>query len=175
MRLAGTLTLVVAAALAAAMWVPALAGFERYEIRTGSMGGRYAAGSLLLDRRAPTADLRVGDVITYRPPAAAGVPRLITHRIVDLGTQPDGQRWFRTKGDANPAADPWTFELRQAEQARAVVGIPHLGRVLAVFDTPLGRLVLIVVPAALLALGALADLWRRLGDPRAPRSRAPRR
>ena len=35
-----------------------------------------------------------------------------------------GRRMFRTKGDANRSADPWTFALPEGEQARVRVGVP---------------------------------------------------
>jgi signal peptidase I len=44
------------------------------------MSGTYDRGSLVLDEVVPVADLKVGDVITYHPPAG-GRMGLITHRI----------------------------------------------------------------------------------------------
>ena len=34
---------------------------------------------------------------------------------------------FRTKGDANESADPWTFTLAKGEQARVKLGVPYVG------------------------------------------------
>ena len=75
----------------------------------GSMTGTYDRGTLVLDEVVPVADLKVGDVITYLPPSGAGPDHLITHRIAWIGKDPTGGRVFRTKGDANQVADPWTF------------------------------------------------------------------
>ena len=72
------------------------------------MSGTYDKGSLVLDEVVPVADLEVGDVITYMPPTG---DHLITHRIAWIGRGAGGARIFRTKGDANPVADPWTFKL----------------------------------------------------------------
>ena len=60
----------------------------------------------------------MGDVITYRPPPGAGPDGLVTHRIAAITRDERGARVFRTKGDANPAADPWTFTLSGERQAR---------------------------------------------------------
>src|SRR3954471_15719820 len=87
--------------------VPALMGWERYVIVSGSMTGTYDRGSVVFDQVVPTASLKVGDVITYRPPATSGVDHLITHRIAAVTTD-RGTRVFRTKGDFNQVADPWT-------------------------------------------------------------------
>ena len=64
-------TLVVAAGLlfGALLILPAALGWQRYVIVSGSMTGTYDRGSLVLDEVVPVAVLRVGDVITYRPPA----------------------------------------------------------------------------------------------------------
>ena len=83
--------------LALAVLVPALLGYQRYVITSGSMTGTYDRGSLVFDKVVPTSSLRAGDVITFRPPGHAG---LVTHRIHTL-TSVDGKRVLTTKGDAN--------------------------------------------------------------------------
>ncbi len=89
--------------LALAVLVPALLGYQRYVITSGSMTGTYDRGSLVFDKVVPTSSLRAGDVITFRPPGHAG---LVTHRIQTL-TSVDGKRVLTTKGDANRVADAW--------------------------------------------------------------------
>ena len=66
--LGGGLLTAAAVALAAAVLLPALLGFQRYVITSGSMTGTYDRGSLVYDRVVPTSSLKVGDVITYDPP-----------------------------------------------------------------------------------------------------------
>ena len=68
----GILLAGVALILALAVLVPALLGYQRYVITSGSMTGTYDRGSLVFDQVVPTSDLRVGDVITFRPPGHAG-------------------------------------------------------------------------------------------------------
>src|SRR3954469_4020419 len=99
-------------ALAAMLFIPALLGFQRYVITSGSMTGTYDRGALVFDRVVPVSDLRAGDVITYRPPPGAGPKGLVTHRIVWAGRDRDGSYAFHTKGDANSTPDPWRFTLR---------------------------------------------------------------
>ena len=122
-------TLVVAAGLlfGALLVLPAALGWQRYVIVSGSMTGTYDRGSLVLDEVVPVDELREGDVITYRPPAGAGPAGLVTHRIAEITTDRVGGRAFRTKGDANAAADPWTFTLPKGEQARVRAGVPYVG------------------------------------------------
>ncbi len=159
-RFASGAALAVAAVAALLVLAPALIGWERYAIVSGSMTGTYDKGSLVLDEVVPVADLRVGDVITYMPPAG---DHLITHRIAWIGRDDGGRRIFRTKGDANPVADPWTFRLDQPTQARVRVGVPYAGYALAALGRRDVRMFVIALPALLIAGFSLSRLWRQLG------------
>ena len=153
---------------------PIVAGYERYVITSGSMTGTYDTGSVVYARNVPTADLGVGDVITYAPPAGASPTALVTHRIAAITRGPRGQRVFRTKGDANPAVDPWRFELRDARQARAAFAVPYAGYVfIALADRSL-RMLIIGGPALLIALSVLVGMIREArADSRAARATPP--
>jgi signal peptidase I len=159
-RIASGAALVFALAAALLVLVPALIGWQRYAIVSGSMTGTYDKGSLVLDEVVPVSDLKVGDVITYMPPAG---DHMITHRIAWIGHDPAGARLFRTKGDANPVADGWTFTLDQPTQARVRLGVPYVGYALAALGRRDVRMLLIALPALLIAGFSLAGLWRRLG------------
>jgi len=157
--------LVLAAGLlfGALLVLPAALGWQRYVIVSGSMTGTYDRGSLVLDEVVPVSELREGDVITYDPPAGAGPAGLVTHRIAEITTDQVGRRTFRTKGDANEAADPWTFHLPQGEQARVRAGVPYAGFALAALGRRDLRILIVGVPAALIALMSIAGLWREAG------------
>jgi signal peptidase I len=156
-RVASACAIVAALALGLCVLVPALLGFQRYVITSGSMTGTYDRGSLVFDRVVPTSTLRVGDVITFRPPGQAG---LVTHRIVSVRTV-RGERVLRTKGDANRVADSWDpFVLRGAEQARVAFHIRYVGYALGALSERKVRMAVIGLPALLIALVTLAGLWR---------------
>ena len=143
-------------AIAALMLLPPIAGLERYVVTGGSMGSAVPRGSIVFEKKTRTAELRVGDVITYRPPARE---QRITHRIVWIGGTP-AQRVFRTKGDVNPAPDPWTFTLPANEQPRAVFHVPLAGYPIAALSIRAVRMAAIGGPALGIAVVALAALWR---------------
>jgi signal peptidase len=159
-RIASGAAVAVAALAALLVLAPAVFGWQRYAIVSGSMSGSYDKGSLVLDEVVPVADLEVGDVITYTPPTG---DHLITHRIAWIGRGAGGIRIFRTKGDANPVADPWTFKLDRPEQARVRIGVPFAGYALMALADRQVRMLLIALPAVLIAFFNLAGLWRRLG------------
>jgi signal peptidase len=144
--------------------VPSLMGWERYVIVSGSMTGTYDRGSLVFDEIVPVKSLKVGDVITYAPPAGSGPKGLVTHRIHAIGHEPKTHALtFRTKGDANQVADPWTFTLPQRDQARVVTGAPYMGFALAALADRQVRMILVGVPAALIALIVMTGAWRDAG------------
>jgi signal peptidase len=143
--------------LALAFLLPAAFGLQRYVITGGSMEGTYDLGSVVFEESVPVADLQVGDVITYVPPAESGIDNLVTHRIVSI----DGTS-FRTQGDANPDVDPWTFELTAASQNRVTASIPYVGYLFIALGDRSTRMLVIGIPAAVIALASLAELLQAL-------------
>jgi signal peptidase I len=146
--------------LAGLMLLPGLLGYQRYVITSGSMTGTYDRGSVVFDEVVPVTDLRVGDAITYTPPPGSGPSGRITHRIVWIGSDKFGRHVLRTKGDANEAADPWTFTLDGATQARVAFHVPYVGYVLAFLAMRQARMILIGVPALLIALAVIVGFSR---------------
>jgi signal peptidase len=146
--------------LAGVMLLPGLLGYQRYVITSGSMTGTYDRGSVVFDKVVPIDDLQVGDAITYTPPPGSGPRGRITHRIVWIGSDKFGRHVLRTKGDANEAADPWTFTLDGATQARVAFHVPYVGYVLALLAMRQARMILIGVPALLIALAVIVGFGR---------------
>jgi signal peptidase I len=164
LRWVGTAATVLCLLLAAVLLIPALLGFQRYVIVSGSMTGTYDRGSIVFDQEVPVSDLKVGDTITYAPPPNASPEELVTHRIVWIGDDEAGERTFRTKGDANEVVDPWTFTLDQPEQAKVAFSIPYVGYLLAGLSIPIVRTLAIGIPAILVAFLILRGIWRDAGE-----------
>jgi signal peptidase len=171
-RVLGNLAL-VAVTLACAVYLgPTLFGYERYVITGGSMSGSIERGSIAFEKPTPVADLAVGDVITYLPPADSGVPHLVTHRVVQMHDGAHGATVLRTKGDANDSVDPWSFSLTARTQPVEKFSVPVLGYAFIALADRETRMLAIGVPAALIALLSLVELGttltRSAGTPRRP-------
>jgi len=163
----GLLALFGMAALAIAiisMLMPAVLHLQRYVITGGSMTGTISRGALAYDEYVPASVLKVGDIITFVPPRMHGP---VTHRIVSIRRDQNGNAIFRTKGDANAAADPWHFALTNHTQARFVFSIPYVGYVFAVLSLRWARVALIGLPAALIFLSIIVSIWREGGREKA--------
>jgi signal peptidase I len=166
------LTSVLLLAIVAAMaitFVPQLLGYQRYVLVGHSMEPHIHRGSLVFDEIVNVSDLRVGDVITYVPP---GNTEPVTHRLISRKLREDGSPVFRTKGDNNTVADPRQFQLNRATQARYAFSVPYLGWLFIALGTPKLRLILLVLPAVLIAFAMLARLWREGGRLAAERGAA---
>jgi signal peptidase len=150
--------------LAATMLLPVAFGYQRYVITGGSMQGTYDRGSIVFDKAVPVSDLKVGDVITYTPPASTGIDGLVTHRIISVHHHGEQGTSFRTKGDANESPDPWRFQLDQPTQARVAFSVPFLGFGIAALSMVQVRMLVIGLPALLLAFVLIARLWRQAGE-----------
>jgi signal peptidase len=141
---------------------PSLFGYERYVITGGSMSGTFEKGSIAFEKRVPVEDVKVGDVITYLPPADSGVNHLVTHRITKDKVLENGQRQLQTQGDANPDPDPWKFSLVEGTQPVVQMTVPHLGWLFVAMADREIRMLVIGIPAGLIAAAALVELTRSL-------------
>jgi signal peptidase len=157
-----TLGLVMVTLLAVAFVLPSLLGYERYVITGKSMTGTYDKGSVVFEHTVPAADLQVGDVITYLPPASSGVRNLVTHRIVSIGHDDLGRRVLRTKGDHNPDPDPWRFSLTSSQQPVVAYSVPYAGFAIIALADRHTRMLVVGLPAALVALASLVQLAKAL-------------
>lgn len=131
------LSLLTAAALATLLWVVVAAPYQVFAVRTGSMTPTIPPRSAVVVHEGV---YHVGQVVSYRKDGG-----VITHRLIKLS--PDGT--FKTKGDANRTADPWTLPT-SALIGGVVAAPPVLGYWLVYLKEPAG--------AASLVFGVLC-LW----------------
>ncbi len=82
-------------------------GLDRYVVTDRSMDGSLARGSVVLAREVPTADLEVGDVITFRSAGARSSDERVTRRIVAIedGVGHHPGRHHREHGPLDGPAD----------------------------------------------------------------------
>ncbi len=155
--LAVVLLLVVAVplALVATDAVP----YKVYVIHTGSMTPTIPSTSAVVVREG---SFRIGQVVSF---THAG--EVITHRLV--GRAPNGE--YRTKGDANATADPWTLDAGQII-GRVEYAPPKLGYWIVYFRSPAGIASLFAGLICLLLISSITeDLCTDDAEPRRPKAR----
>lgn len=118
-------------------------------IETPSMGVTAPVGTFILIQPARVAQLRAGDVVTYRPPNLPG--SLVTHRVVAV--LPDGN--LQVQGEINGAPDP--FPVTQENLVGKVVSHHRgLGWLVRALPTLLLGVVVLLVGSGLY----VAPRWR---------------
>jgi signal peptidase len=158
-RLAGWLltlavTVVVLGLLAITVG-PRFLPYQALVVESGSMAPTIPTGSVVFyTKRAATA-VKVGDVIVFSKPGAAN--EKVTHRVYAVKRSATG-RYFVTKGDANGAPDDWRVPAVGTGWV-AAAHLPYAGYALVDIQSPLGRLLLLLVPAALLGAITLYEIW----------------
>ena len=135
--------------------VPVATNGAALTVLTGSMEPSIPRGSTVLVRPVEPAELRAGDVITFRLREGDDVE--VTHRIVavDDTTVP---RSFITQGDANPRPDPQPVAAGMV-RGEVWASIPWVGHLGSLVQSRTG------VTTVLVALGVmlLVPLLRSLG------------
>ena len=164
----GLLFAVLTAVVALGAWAWT-GGVRLSPVLTGSMQSSYPAGSLVLTAEAPASSVRAGDVIAFRPPppyvTSSGRP--VLHRVVTARVL-DGRLLVTTRGDANPAADPWTLDLTGARIHRAHGSVPFVGRGVAAVVSPRLAVRAASVAGLLLLAGAVLVSRRPVATEDAP-------
>ena len=144
--------------------IPAVTGSTPMTILTGSMQPTYPPGTLIIVKPIDTADIRIGDPITYQ--IESGKPDVVTHRVIAIATT-DGETTFTTKGDNNSAADAKPV---QPLQVRGTVwyAVPYIGYVNTIVNgdnrswiVPLSAIALFAYAGWMLASGIVQTLRRR--------------
>jgi len=148
--------LVVVSALAVSL-APRLLGYSSVVVYGGSMADSVPIGSIAVTEEVSTEDVGVGDVIVFHPPATSPNSSTLMHRVVSVREE-DGQRLFRTKGDANATPDPWEMGI-EGRGSRVVYSVPYVGYLVDFAGTPLGWTLLLFLPATYLGLTTLRRIW----------------
>jgi signal peptidase len=113
---------------------PHLFGYRTATMLTGSMEPGIMPGDVVVTVPKPAADVKVGDVISYRIPVEDH--RVETHRITKVVHHKDGTIDIQTKGDNNPGVDPWTATLAGDTVWQMTAVVPKLGTAIRMLRSP---------------------------------------
>jgi signal peptidase I len=145
-----------AAAVALAVGLPHLFGFKSFTVMSGSMEPAIGTGSVVVERPIAPTEAKVGDVVTFKDPEGTG--KLITHRVARVRVSGPTAS-FVTKGDANNTAERWNVPA-DGSIGRVEYHVPKVGYAMSYVGGRNGKLLLVVLPALLLAAFEIARIWR---------------
>ena len=151
-----TVVMVLVVLLALTLVGGRLFGMQTYAVLSGSMEPAHHTGALLYVRKVDPADIQPGQVITF----LLDEHTVATHRVVEVIPDPEeaGIYRYRTKGDANEAADAGLVHCKNV-LGTPVACVPYLGYVITWIQNPPGTYIAISAAAVLLLLVFLPDLF----------------
>lgn len=138
-----------------------IAGYQLYTVTSGSMEPVIPTGSIIVVQR--QAEHQQGDIATYRSPRSSA---MITHRIVEVIRQGENTR-FIFQGDVNDEPDPIPVGPSQIKGAY-LFHIPFIGYLIEFARTPIGAVVLIIIPGSILIWEEIRNVQRRLRSSKSP-------
>lgn len=147
------LVLVLAVAFAALTLLGPTVGWRVGAVISGSMEPSMHAGDVMITRPVAPEEVRVGDVVLFKP---ARGESLVAHRVVEITREPDLR--FVTRGDANSGKDPNPVSTEELE-GTLFLRIPYLYLLFTLIRTPLGLLITIGIPAAILLGFEVRKRW----------------
>lgn len=130
-------------------------GWRTEIVLSGSMEPAIQTGSIVVARPVAPGEIHEGDVIMF---ASLAGHSLTTHRVIKVEERSDGFR-FSTKGDANKNADITPVVPSQLV-GMIVLTVPYLGYLISFIKTPLGLILCLGVPLAILIISELLNILR---------------
>lgn len=123
--------------------VPSFFGYKPFIVLSGSMRNVINDGDLVLSKECDTNSLKVGDIISFKEEEI-----VVTHRITDIVSE-NGEKHFITKGDNNDVQDAG-YVLAENIEGIFLFKISGLGNVAMFLQTPIGMIVALSIPLAIL-------------------------
>jgi signal peptidase len=169
--LSGIATAVVALAVVAIIALSALGITRLVPVLSNSMAPGMPVGSLAITAPTARTDVAVGDVVVFTAPVG---PRVrVIHRVTRVfgpedaavldGWSPD-RLAMQTKGDNNPAGDPWIVTIGDDTVWERTSVVPLLGWPFVWLGDPLVRTIAFGIIGAGAMGWVLAFIWRRPGQ-----------
>ncbi len=138
--------------------VPNVVGMHSFVVMSGSMTPTLKVGDIVVDRPIAAADVRIGDIITFKDPARN---RLVTHRVHRLRVE-NGRIDIETKGDRNNSVEDWSVGT-DGRVGLVIYRVPKIGYVLAWTRSRQGRLLLVLL-VLVIGIYEIVQIWRPKQD-----------
>lgn len=135
---------------------PIPGNFEVMTVLSGSMNPTIKMGSVVVVK--PVDQYQIGDIITFKSSREDKAP--ITHRIHDIKVS-GGVPVYITKGDANENPDQREVPKREIV-GKVLFSVPYLGHVVDFAQRPIGFMIIIIVPAAVIIFDQVKNIFHQV-------------
>lgn len=137
--------------------------FKVMTVISGSMEPAIKMGSVVVVK--PSEEYKIGDVITFGPYTKEKTPT--THRINDIRVVED-VAYYITKGDANSSPDQKEVSEKEII-GKVLFSVPYLGYAVDAAKKPMGFMLIIIAPAAIIIGDELRKIWVEIKTQRGKR------
>jgi signal peptidase len=160
--LAGGLTL---SAKASKDQIPTILGYKVLSVLSGSMEPTIGTGDVIVAKPYAGEPIKEGDIVTFRAvdQQTGKESILITHRVVGIVAVNGKPAAYVTKGDANDSKDLTPISVSQVF-ATYRWRVPFLGYISAFIRTPVGILLLLILPGLLFIGGEVVKIYKTLKE-----------
>lgn len=126
----------------------AIGGFRMFSVATGSMVPVYEVGDILISKEIDVEDIKVGDDIVYLGEKGSFKGKVVTHRVISIEQQEDGNYKIITQGVANNTQDP---EINQTQvYGKVICNVKILSWIAKIVRNVYTFYILLLVPVAIL-------------------------
>ena len=127
---------------------PSIFGYSVFRVQTDSMEPTLMIGDVILSKKVPAEEIKVGDIITYDCLTGTLEGQTITHRVVLDPEERDGMYYFVTQGDKDGAMQDAEVSFEQVE-GKYVQTLPLLDKLYTFFLSPYGLITFVFIIVAL--------------------------
>ena len=118
--------------------------YRMFTVVSGSMEPKYNIGDVLISKEIAPEDIKVGDTISYLGKQGTFANKVVTHNVIEIKKDSNGEYYFYTKGLANLIEDPIVHEDQL--YGKVVYKTVLLSFVCKIISTNIGLLLFIVIP-----------------------------
>lgn len=134
--------------------LPITGNYKLMAVMSGSMVPTIKIGSIVVVK--PVENYRIGDIVTFGEENKKKIPT--THRIIEVEVV-GGTTLFTSKGDANKAPDPQKIR-KEDILGKFIFSLPYFGYAIDFVRKPVGFMIVIILPAAILIADEIRKIWR---------------
>lgn len=118
--------------------------YRMFTVVSGSMEPKYTIGDVLIAKSVPADEIKVGDSISYEGKISGFDEQIVTHQVVRIEKDVDGNYIYHTKGLSNLVEDPAVYynQVYGVVKHKSVV----LSAIYKIVMTKFGMFIFIVIP-----------------------------
>lgn len=130
--------------------------YRIFTVVTGSMEPKYKIGDILIAKERAPSEIKVGDAISYLAEKGVIKNNVVTHQVVNITRNENGEYLFHSKGLVNLVEDPIVHEKQL--YGVVVYKTKLLSFIRKMISTDIGMLLLVIIPILYIIISEMIAL-----------------